>query len=88
MSNALHITILVIISIIAFVFLGIIRNKTSVAKVLPRKYTIQLIQLGIIFNCFLRVLSILYPTLNPQRILLTGSALIVAIVGFILKPKR
>ena len=82
MSNALHIAILVIISIIAFVFLGIIRNKTSVAKILPRKYTIQLIQLGIIFNCFLGVLSTLYPTLNPQRILLTGSALIVAIVGF------
>lgn len=82
MDKIMHIAIVVGIGVIAIIILRTIRNRTNGGKILYKKYINQLLQLGIIIYCAMSVITTVNPALNPHQILLTGSALIVAIVGF------
>ncbi len=78
------VTILIIIGIGIGSFLAInsIKKNKKIINILHRKYMLQLIQLLIILFCIVRIIGIVNPNLNVHSLLLTGSALIVAIVGF------
>ncbi|WP_029320408.1 mechanosensitive ion channel family protein [Butyrivibrio sp. AE3004] len=82
MDNAFHILSIVVFCIVLLTVINIVKNKVLSIKILHRKYMLQLAQLIIIVLCILRVTNILNPSLNLRSILLTGSAVIVAIVGF------
>ena len=82
MNSILKIVIVIAISVLLIIALSFLKNRTKMVTVLHRKYLLQLLQLGIALYCVIRVIRIYDPTLNPKSILLTGSALIVAIVGF------
>ena len=80
-------SILIIIITIAlgsgcFLGLSVIKRKNKSFKILHRRYLLQLVQLFIIVFCIGRIVALLNPEINVNSILLTGSALIVAIVGF------
>ena len=82
MNSLLKIVIVVAISVLLIIALSLLKNRTKMVTVLHRKYLLQLLQLGIALYCVIHVIHIYDPTLNPKSVLLTGSALIVAIVGF------
>ena len=79
------IIVLVAIAVVAILLimgLGYIKNNTGSKKLLHRKYFLQLLQLGVMAYAILRIVRVFNPTLNFHSILLTGSAIIVAIIGF------
>ncbi len=76
------IAIIVVVGALLFLGLSIMIRKGKAKKVLHRKYLLQLTQLFIIAFCTARIVGIINPDINLKSFLLTGSALIVAIVGF------
>ncbi len=72
-----------IIAVAAFLVVRLILKKDpKVKKSLHRKYLLELVQLVIIMMCFFEISRIIDPSLRINSILLKGSALVVAILGF------
>ena len=88
MKEQITVRSIIIIAIIAvvgaaiFFGLSVIIRKGKAHKILHRRYLLQLMQLFVIAFCTARIIGIINPELNLKSFLLTGSALIVAIVGF------
>ena len=76
------IAIIVVVGAAIFFGLSVIIRKGKAQKILHRRYLLQLMQLFVIAFCTARIIGIINPELNLKSFLLTGSALIVAIVGF------
>jgi small-conductance mechanosensitive channel len=70
------------IAIIIIVILGALTSKNRNFKALHRRYLAQLLQLVLIAYCIVRIVGIFNPGINIHSIFITGSAIIVAIVGF------
>ncbi len=81
-KSILIIIITIALGIGCFLGLSVIKRKNKSFKILHRRYLLQLVQLFIIVFCIGRIVALLNPEINVNSILLTGSALIVAIVGF------
>ena len=64
------------------IILGIIARRNQVFKVLHRRFGVQLIQLFLISYCIVHIIGMINPDVNTHSIFITGSAIIVAIVGF------
>ena len=69
--------------ILAYHFL---KKQPGVRNSLHRRYYLQLIQLCVILLCAARVAGAVNPALNITSIVLRGSALVVAILGFAAQP--
>ena len=72
----------VAVSVVAVLAMGILIKKSKSFKVLYRRYLVQLFQLLLIAYSVVSILGIINPGLNIHSILITGSAIVVAIVGF------
>ena len=81
-KSILIIIITIALGVGCFLGLSVIKRKNKSFKILHRRYLLQLVQLFIIAFCIGRIVALLNPEINVNSILLTGSALIVAIVGF------
>ncbi len=71
-----------VISIAVVIVLGIMARRNQSFKVLHRRFGVQLIQLLLIAYCIVRIIGMINPDVNIHSIFITGSAIIVAIVGF------
>ncbi len=69
--------------ILAYQFL---KKQPKVKASLHRRYYLQLIQLCVILLCAARLMGAINPALNITSIVLRGSALVVAILGFAAQP--
>ena len=76
------IAIIIVFGIASVFGLNLIKKRDKTIKILHRRYLLQLTQLFIIAFCIARIVALLNPNLDVQSLLLTGSALVVAIVGF------
>ena len=65
---------------------GIVWLRRHHAFNLRQKYALNLVQLLIITFCAVQLLHLCYPTLNLPSMLVGGSALVVAIVGYAAQP--
>ena len=81
-KSIIIIIITIAVGIGCFLGLSVIKRRDKSFKILHRRYLLQLVQLFIIVFCICRIVALLNPDINVHSILLTGSALIVAIVGF------
>ena len=81
-KDVIRIVIILTASGLIIFLLRLIKNHTSTKKVIHRRYIIQLLQLTIILYCIIRVVGVINPSINVHSLLLTGSALVVAIIGF------
>ena len=80
--------ILILIAIAALVstVIAYIKNRTSVRSSLHWKYLLQLIQLFVILLCIAEIVHAVKPSADIRSVLLGGSALVVAILGFAAQP--
>lgn len=80
--------LLVLIAIAAAVSTAIayVKNRSKLRYSLHWKYLLQLVQLLIVLLCIAEIVHTVKPTVNIRSILLGGSALIVAILGFAAQP--
>jgi small-conductance mechanosensitive channel len=74
--------IAIAVASVAIFIMGTLKRKNKYFKVLYRRYIVQLLQLILIVYCIAKIVGIINPSLNIHSILITGSAIIVAIVGF------
>ncbi len=73
----------IIIAVVAFGIVAfLLRKNSSLSKRMHRRYLLRLVLLAIIFACIFDAFRIMDPSLRINNILLKGSALIVAILGF------
>ncbi len=70
------------IAVIVIIILGTLTRKNKNFKVLHRRYLAQLFQLFLIAYCIVRIVGLVDSDINIHSIFITGSAIIVAIVGF------
>ena len=73
-----------IVTIVVFSLL--LRKRSKKSRSLHSRYLLQVIRLVILILCAVDLVSIFDPTLDVSKILLRGSALIVAVVGFAAQP--
>jgi small-conductance mechanosensitive channel len=81
-KDIIMIVIFAVGGVLAVFLLTLLKKHSGGTKRLHRRYLIQLLQLIVILYCILRIVGVLNPNINAHSILLTGSALIVAIIGF------
>lgn len=85
--NHLRVIIVSAVTIALVVILsGFIRKQASKQQVLYKKYMLHLVRLVIIGICLVDIMKIIDPNLQMSSLVLKGSALIVAIVGFAAQP--
>lgn len=73
------------VTVVFVVVIGLmLRSRRT--KSLHRRYLLQMLRVLAIFVCLADLLSIVDPSLSINQILLRGSALVVAIVGFAAQP--
>lgn len=70
------------IAVIFIIILGALTRKSKNFTALHRRYLAQLLQLFLIAYCVIRIIGLFNPSINIHSIFITGSAIIVAIVGF------
>ncbi len=74
------------ITIFLVVVIGILLGNRRRNKSLHRRYILQMLRALVIFICLADILAIIDPSLSINQVLLKGSALVVAIVGFAAQP--
>lgn len=80
---ALHISLTVLIAIVSMILIEKIFKKTNVkSKKIHQQYLARLCQFIIVILAVANIVQVLNPNLNLHSVLLKGSALIVAIMGF------
>ena len=77
---------LIAIAAAASAVIAFVKNQTRFRSSLHWKYLLQLFQLLVILLCVAEIVHTLRPTVDIRSILLGGSALIVAILGFAAQP--
>ena len=77
---------LIAIAAAASAVIAFVKNQTRFRSSLQWKYLLQLFQLLVILLCVAEIVHTLRPTVDIRSILLGGSALIVAILGFAAQP--
>ena len=78
--------ILIAIAAVLSTVIAYVKNRTSLRSSLHWKYLLQLVQLFIILLCVAEIVHTVRPTIDIRSILLGGSALLVAILGFAAQP--
>ena len=78
--------ILIAVAIVASTAIAYVKNRTRLRSSMHWKYLLQLIQLLIVLLCVAEIVHTVRPTVDIRSILLGGSALIVAILGFAAQP--
>ena len=74
------------VTVIIVVVIGILLRNSTRNKSLHRRYLLQMVRVLAILVCLADVISAIDPALSMNQILLRGSALVVAIVGFAAQP--
>ncbi|MBQ7583218.1 MAG: mechanosensitive ion channel family protein [Lachnospiraceae bacterium] len=72
----------ILITFAVIVVSGILLGKRGKPRSLHRRYLLQMVRLLVVLACVADIVTIFDPTLKISQILLRGSALVVAIVGF------
>ncbi len=86
-TSYLRIAIVCLVALVIVVLLGeFIKRQASKQQVLYKKYMLQLVRLLVVIICLVDVMQVIDPNLKISSLLLKGSALIVAIVGFAAQP--
>lgn len=78
--------ILIAIIVVSNLVIAYLKNQTKFRTSLHGKYLLQIIRLIIFILCLSEMLEAIDPELNMRSILLRGSALVVAILGFAAQP--
>ena len=78
--------ILIAIIVVSNLVIAYLKNQTKFRSSLHGKYLLQIIRLIIFILCLSEMLEAIDPELNMRSILLRGSALVVAILGFAAQP--
>jgi small-conductance mechanosensitive channel len=78
--------ILVAIIVVSNLVIAYLKNQTKFRSSLHGKYLLQIVRLIIFVLCLSEMLEVIDPELNMRSILLRGSALVVAILGFAAQP--
>ena len=78
--------ILIAIIVVSNLVIAYLKNQTKFRSSLHGKYLLQIIRLIIFILCLSEMLEAIDPELNMRSILLRGSALVVAILGFDAQP--
>ena len=89
MDNNKLLTTIIQIAVTLILFIGLgtwLRKKSREYQSLHKKYLVQLIRLVLIILCLSNILEIFNPDVDFDSLLIKGSALIVAIVGFAAQP--
>ena len=76
----------VLITAVIVVVIGFVLRNAKRKKSLHRRYLLQILRALVIIVCFVDVITAIDPTISMNQILLRGSALVVAIVGFAAQP--
>ncbi|WP_408071591.1 mechanosensitive ion channel family protein [Butyrivibrio sp. JL13D10] len=82
MNNIMRSLIILVGGVVVILILRAFKNRGGGGNVLHRNYLCQLAELAILAVCVMQIIALFNPEFNLRRALLTGSALIVAIVGF------
>ena len=86
MSMTLKLIILAVFAVAASAAINFLKRQEKYRNSLHRKYLLSLIGLVIVVFCVTEALEAVNPDLNLPTLLLQGSALIVAVVGFAAQP--
>ena len=78
--------VLIAIIVVSNLVIAFLKNQTKFRTSLHGKYLLQIIRLIIFVICLAEMLEAIDPELNMRSILLRGSALVVAILGFAAQP--
>ena len=78
--------ILISITVVVNIVIAYVKNRTRFRSSMHWKYLLQLIQLFVTLICVAEIVHMAKPTLDLRSILLGGSALVVAILGFAAQP--
>ncbi len=82
----LKILIPIVIVVLVNVAVHFLKKEESVQTSMHKKYLLQLTSLVVIIVCVLYMISAFDPSMKVSTILLSGSALIVAVLGFAAQP--
>ena len=86
-NQYLPIIIQIALTLLVYIGTGIWqRKKAAEFKNLHKKYLVQLVRLVLIILCLSNILELFNPDVDFDSLLIKGSALIVAIVGFAAQP--
>ena len=78
--------VLIAIIVVSNLVIAFLKNQTKFRTSLHGKYLLQIIRLIIFVICLAEMLEAIDPELNMRSILLRGSALVVAVLGFAAQP--
>ena len=78
--------VLIAIIVLSNLVIAFLKNQTKFRTSLHGKYLLQIIRLIIFVICLAEMLEAIDPELNMRSILLRGSALVVAVLGFAAQP--
>ena len=78
--------ILIAVCVVTFALIAYIKSRARVRASLHGKYLLQLLQLLVILICVAEIVHGFQPNVDIRSILLGGSALVVAILGFAAQP--
>ena len=76
------ILILLAVAVLAYLLIGFLKNHPRFRSSLHSRYLLQLVRLVVILLCIAEMFEALNPELDIKSILIGGSALVVAILGF------
>ncbi len=78
--------VLIAIIVVSNLVIAYLKNQTKFRDSLHGKYLLQIVRLIIFVLCLAEMLEAIDPELNMRSILLRGSALVVAVLGFAAQP--
>ena len=78
--------IVIVVIVLSNLVIAFLQNHTRIRDSLHGKYLLQILRLIIFVLCVSEMLEMIDPALNMRSILLRGSALVVAILGFAAQP--
>ena len=76
----------IVIAVAANLIITFLQKQTKDRSTMHGRYLLQLLRLVVILLCTAQLLQVIDPSLNIKSIILTGSALVVAILGYAAQP--